>query len=144
VSFSQAEAFVRLKQDWIRKNQTKLRGWELNHLKSSPSVNHLSDGQARSLLIQRVEKLARLYGYSYNRIYIRRQRTRWGSCSAKNNISLNIRLAGLPDMLRDYVILHELLHTRIKGHGKVFWQELNKHVGDARGIRKRLNRIPLC
>jgi len=142
-SFSQALAFVLHKQDWIRKNQARLRHWEKNHLKSSQSIIPLSNGAARSLLIQRVAELARLHGFSYNRVFIRRQRTRWGSCSTKNNISLNIRLAGLPDMLRDYVILHELLHTRIKGHGQVFWEELSKYVGDARGIRKRLNQIPL-
>ncbi len=142
-SLSQAEAFVLLKQDWIRKNQAKLRGWERHQRKSSPAEVAQSDGHARSLLIHRTEELADLYGFSYNRIFIRRQRTRWGSCSAQNNISLNIRLAALPDMLRDYVILHELLHTRIKRHGQVFWQELSRYVGDARGLKKRLNRIPL-
>ena len=60
--------------------------------------------------------------------------TRWGSCSAKNNISLNILIAQLPKELQDYIILHELLHTRIKNHSKIFWTELDILIGNAKRI----------
>jgi predicted metal-dependent hydrolase len=69
---------------------------------------------------------------------MRNQRTRWGSCSNKNNINLNMKLIRLPDEMIDYVLLHELVHTRIKNHTKDFWRELDRFVGDAKAKNKRL------
>ncbi|MEA3348593.1 MAG: M48 family metallopeptidase, partial [Pseudomonadota bacterium] len=80
---------------------------------------------------------------------IRNQKTRWGSCSAKNNISLNIKLALLPDQLRDLVLVHELIHTKIKNHGPNFWQKLEKIYPQARKLDQQVNnhsgllRLPL-
>ena len=65
-------------------------------------------------------------------------KTRWGSCTAKNNINLNMLMTYLPKKIQDYVILHELLHTRIKDHGKGFWLELDRLTGNAKGIQKKL------
>jgi predicted metal-dependent hydrolase len=95
--------------------------------------------------------MAKIHNFKYNKVSIRNQKTKWGSCSAKNNISLNINLVRLPDELRDYVILHELVHTRFKNHSKEFWAELNKFVGDsstnssrkAKELSKRLKKYRL-
>ena len=143
VSMAQAEAFVLQKRGWILKHLARMRRWELEESIDETIKLRLSETEARRMLRSRVEELAGLYGFSYNRVFIRSQKTRWGSCSGKNNINLNLKLATLPDMLRDYVILHELVHTRIKNHGRDFWRELGKFVGDARGLRNRLNRISL-
>jgi predicted metal-dependent hydrolase len=72
--------------------------------------------------------LAKQHEFTYNMVSIRNQRTRWGSCSCKGNISLNIKLVALPPELFDYVILHELVHTRIHNHSKKFWKELDKYI----------------
>jgi predicted metal-dependent hydrolase len=143
VSMAQAEAFVRQKRGWIRKHMERMRRWEAEGSIDEPLKIPFPEAAARKMLRSRAEELAGLYGFSINRVFIRRQKTRWGSCSGKNNINLNLKLASLPEMLRDYVILHELVHTRIKNHGRDFWQELGRYVGDARGLRNRLNRIPL-
>jgi len=72
---------------------------------------------------------------------IRNQKTRWGSCSNLNNINLNINLVSLTQDLMDYVILHELLHTKIKNHSKKFWAQLDKYVGGkAKYLDKRLKK----
>ena len=142
VSMRQAEAFLLSKRAWIQKHLERMR----QEAASSPDrlqERASPESETRAMLRDRVEELAGLYGFTYNRIFIRRQRTRWGSCSGKNNLNLNLKQASLPDMLRDYVILHELIHTRIKNHGKNFWRELDRYVGDARGLRDRLNRISL-
>ena len=83
-------------------------------------------------------ELAKQYGYIFNRVFIRQQKTRWGSCSAKNNINLNLKLVLLPTRLMDYVIMHELVHTRHKNHGPLFWKELDKITGDAKGLSKKV------
>jgi predicted metal-dependent hydrolase len=74
-------------------------------------------------------------------VTIRNQKTRWGSCSAKNNLSLNIKLALLPDELRDLILVHELVHTRIKNHGPDFWRELKSIYPDARKLDRQVNRL---
>jgi len=98
---------------------------------------------ARKKLTRRLNELSSLYGFTYNLVFIRNQKTRWGSCSAKNNINLNINLLSLPSDLSDYVILHELVLTREKNHSKVFWAELNKLVGDAGKLKSRLREYSL-
>jgi predicted metal-dependent hydrolase len=85
-------------------------------------------------------QLAGIHGFTCNRVTVRQQKTRWGSCSPKNTISLNIKLALVPDELADYVILHELVHTRIHNHSKKFWAELDKYVPNSKAMAKRLRK----
>jgi predicted metal-dependent hydrolase len=142
-SFSKAKQFVQSKSTWIRKQIDKIRHVEekcktlLNHSAPVDTV------RARQKLLNRVNELAKANKFVYNKASIRNQKTRWGSCSAKNNISLNIKLIRLPGELIDYVILHELLHTRIKNHGPSFWQTLDKLVGDSKAFRKKLNQYSI-
>ena len=94
--------------------------------------------EARTILAAKLDELAGRYGFAYNRLYVRNQRTLWGSCSSKNNISLNMNLVRLPAELIEYVILHELVHTRVRNHGPSFWAELEKIAGDPQPLRKKL------
>ena len=64
--------------------------------------------EAKVKLGKRLSELAKEHKFQYNKVSIRNQRTRWGSCSSKNNISLNMKLLHLPDQLIDYILLHEL------------------------------------
>lgn len=144
MSVKRAEALVRQKESWIQKNLARNRAIEAEYAETMGKFSALDLSAAREYLTQRTKILASRHGFIYNRIYIRKQRTRWGSCSAKNNISLNAGLMILPMELQDYVILHELLHTRIKNHGPSFWSELEKYIGpDLALYRKRLKQIPV-
>jgi len=95
--------------------------------------------EALKYLPKRVEELALEYGFSYSRITFRNNKTRWGSCSRENNISLHIQLMRLPQHLADYIILHELVHTVHKNHGNPYWKLLDKVTGNARKLDKELN-----
>ncbi len=95
--------------------------------------------EAKLELPARVEKLARKYGFEYNRLFIKNTKSRWGSCSKKGNINLSLHLMRLPDELVDYVILHELAHTVEQNHGARFWALLDKIYGNAKTIDKKLN-----
>lgn len=95
--------------------------------------------EADRYLPGRLAALALEHGYKYTGLKIRRMKTRWGSCTARNSINLNSWLMMLPDHLSDYVILHELAHTRFPDHGKRFWEELNRTSMDqSRNLRKEL------
>ena len=81
--------------------------------------------EAKAYLPNRVEKLAKTYDLVYKKVKINNAKTRWGSCSSKNNINLSLQLMRLPDYLIDYVILHELAHTKVKNHSTQFWYFLD-------------------
>ena len=81
--------------------------------------------EAKAYLPNRVEELAKTYGLSYKKVKINNAKTRWGSCSSENNINLSLQLMRLPDYLIDYVILHELAHTKVKNHSIHFWDFLD-------------------
>ncbi len=82
--------------------------------------------EAKAYLPGRVAELSRQTGLRCGRVTIRNARTRWGSCSVNNDISLSLHLMKLPDPLIDYIILHELCHTRHKNHGPRFHALLDK------------------
>jgi hypothetical protein len=144
LSFQKAKKIVHSRVGWIRKQLTRMAYMKQKHDILLQESARLNKSQARKKLINRLNELAEWHGYSYNRVFIRNQRTRWGSCSSKNNISLNIKLSLLPDELMDYVILHELVHTRLKNHSKDFWAELNDLVGDAKRLSARLKEYGLA
>ena len=96
--------------------------------------------EAKEYLPERVEMLAGKFGFNYNKLFIKNLRSRWGSCSNKNNINLNLHLMRLPDKLIDYVILHELVHTEEKNHGNNFWTKLDAITGNAKALSKEVKK----
>ncbi len=82
--------------------------------------------EAKILLPPKLETLAKKYNFKYEKVSIRNNKRNWGSCSGKNNISLNLQMMKLPDELIDYILLHELVHTEIKNHSIKFWDRLNE------------------
>jgi len=81
--------------------------------------------EAGKYLPVRISELAAQHNLVFNRVTIRNNSSNWGSCSSKNNISLNLKLMKLPDHLIDFILLHELAHTRVKNHGPEFWKLLD-------------------
>jgi predicted metal-dependent hydrolase len=69
-----------------------------------------------------LEQLAREHGFSFASMQVRFQKSRWGSCSSKGRISLNVCLIFLPELLVRYILLHELCHTRQMNHSAAFWK----------------------
>ena len=96
--------------------------------------------QADHLLVSRLEELAKSHGFHYKNIRIRRLSSRWGSCSSDNIITLSYFLIQLPWPLIDYVIVHELVHTRYLHHGPDFWTEFTRVLPEARGLQKQIRR----
>ncbi len=94
--------------------------------------------KAKEYLPYRLEYYAKLYGYSYEKIRLTHANTRWGSCSSNRTISLNIGLMQVPEVLRDYVILHELAHLNHMDHSAEFWDEVGSHDPKYKDHRRKL------
>ncbi len=138
LSFKKAEEFVYTKTDWIQRHLVRMKQYEeKSQLTSGTSVD-VDRAKAKRKLTRRLKHLALKHRFTYNRVFIRNQKTRWGSCSHKNNINLNMKIIRLPEELMDYVILHELTHIRFKHHSSDFWAELNRLVGNGKGMALRL------
>jgi len=80
--------------------------------------------EAKKYLERRVQDLSVRYGFHYNKLFIRSQKTRWGSCSKRKNLSFNWKLIKTPLFVIDYLILHELVHTECMNHSKQYWQKV--------------------
>jgi len=134
ISFDKAEKFAHEKVDWIKTHLNRYKKFDLSKIMS---IKPEADFEKR--IFERVNQLANNYGFNYNKVTFRKMKTRWGSCSHVNNISLNKMIYILPPELQDYIILHELLHTKIKNHGKEFWLELDSLINGSRGLHKTIN-----
>jgi predicted metal-dependent hydrolase len=77
---------------------------------------------ARAELVPRLYDLAAQNGLEVTRVSIRNQRSRWGSCARTGQIALNFRLVQMPEQIRDYVLVHELMHLRQQNHSRRFWR----------------------
>ncbi len=94
--------------------------------------------QASRLLPPRVAELANINGFTYKNVQIKRLKSRWGSCTQAGVIALNSYLMQLPWELIDYVILHELMHTKIMAHGPKFWTALAEYVPNLPAKRRAI------
>ena len=95
--------------------------------------------EGRRVLVPRLDALAARHALGYARATVRGQRSVWGSCSSRGTVSLNYKLLFLPPALVDYVLLHELAHTRHLDHSAAFWRLLERLEPDARVLDRELH-----
>src|SRR5581483_3133506 len=94
--------------------------------------------EAEALLPKRLEQLAAKHGFTYRSVAIKQLKSRWGSCNHKQDVTLNSFLMQLPWDLIDYVLVHELIHTKVLHHNTEFWQRFEAAMPDAKQRRKLL------
>jgi len=102
--------------------------------------------EAVDYITHRVRGLASKHNFKYRAVAFKNARTRWGSCSSKNNLNFNIHIMRLPNDLIDYVILHELAHTVIKNHSHKFWSLLSGLLSSnkpSKVVDKELNKFKI-
>ncbi|MEO0469746.1 MAG: SprT family zinc-dependent metalloprotease [Bacteroidota bacterium] len=95
--------------------------------------------RAKLFLVPRAEELIRWTESNVNRIFVKDQKSIWGSCSSKSNINLNWHLIFLEEALVDYLIIHELMHLREMNHSKRFWDWVGRYYPDYKMADKMLN-----
>lgn len=132
-----AEIFVFEKFDWIIK---KIQEVQENSLFSNKKYSDYKE-DARAHISERIKFLNLKYGFEYNKIYIRDQKSRWGSCSSKGNLNFSYKLLFLPSELSDYIIVHELCHLREMNHSKKFWDLVGDTFPNHKELRRELRKI---
>lgn len=131
VSLSQIERIVAQKSRWItQKQEIFLSRQHVPKMSITLKQKKLYKIQALEYFKQRVNHFANLYNLQVQSIRINDAKTRWGSCSATNNINLCWRLILAPYRVIDYVIIHELMHIKQKNHSQKFWQEVQNIIPD--------------
>lgn len=130
--------FVHRKEKWINKHLGIIKDYKKEKEEANNAFLNIDKKEARKKIKSRLRELARKNDFKFGKISMRNQKTRWGSCAGNNDISLNYKLVLLPPELMDYVLFHELVHTRVHNHSPKFWEDLNKYVGDAKAKAKIL------
>jgi predicted metal-dependent hydrolase len=136
----EALAFVVNQRDWIRKQQRRAAEERLRPEAAAlePAVERELRNRARRELPDRLLELAARHGLRVARISIRSQRWRWGSCSPHGHICLNWRLMLMPPSVRDYVLIHELMHLKRLDHSQKFWKLVARACPDYVSARQWL------
>lgn len=121
---AQIQDFLKKKMDWIKTQQQEIQ-------KQKGQIFLLTDAeiqtlvkQAAEVLPKRVAYFAERMGVTYGRITIRKQKTKWGSCSSKGNLNFNCLIMLMPKEVQDYLVVHELCHRKEMNHSAHFWAEV--------------------
>jgi len=120
--------------------------WILNKLSSLDTNIYLSNKEdylkykeeVYNLILKRLEYYNRVYNYKYNKIRIKNQKSRWGSCSSQKNLNFNYKILFLKDYMQDYIIVHELCHLKEMNHSQRFWNLVSQSIPNYINIRKEL------
>ena len=140
-----------IKNNFIKENKSiKIYISDENEIQSIENQNYIRNIiekilriEAKSYLPKRVDELAKKHNFTYQKLAIKNTKTRWGSCSFKNNINLSLHLMRLREELIDYVILHELVHTKVKNHSREFWMTLDIHCPKSKSLDRELKNYSL-
>lgn len=124
VTDEQIERFLYDHRRWIQTHLERERQRESGSRRLSREELDALMAQAREVIPQRVAHYAPLVGVSYDRVTIRCQRTRWGSCSAKGNLNFNCLLLLAPREVLDSVVVHELCHRKVMNHSQAFYRQV--------------------
>lgn len=139
-----AEKFLIEKADWVLKKIDFFNQTQDSHITKLTRKDYLENKEKTFLMVsERLEYFNKFYCYEYNRISIKDQKTRWGSCSGKGNLNFNYKIMFLPDELRDYIIVHELCHLKEFNHSQNFWNLVAKTFPNFKKIKKELKMIGL-
>ena len=126
--------FVHSKKNWIQKNKIRIDQKKKLKLKLSnlELKKFWNDTKQKMILLSDMHQL------NFYELIFKTLKSRWGSCSHNNVICLNNILYYLPEHLKEYIMLHELTHTKIKNHSSIFWEELEKICPNSKLRRREL------
>jgi predicted metal-dependent hydrolase len=130
--------FVAKQQEWIAKARAKMATVAPPQRSGSKQEYTKYKKEAHALFSERLTQLNQAYRFPYKRVSIRNQKTRWGSCSKSGTLSFSYRLLFVQPEVRDYVLVHELCHTKEMNHSRRFWELVSQTVPDYKMLRRQL------
>ncbi len=139
ISIEKIERLLNEKIEWIKETVTKQKNRPqklLAHYSAKDFKRYKE--QARTLATARLAHFNIYYKHSIGKVYIRNQKSRWGSCSGKGNLNFNYKIALLPPDLADYIIVHELCHLKQMNHSRNFWSLVEEQIPDYKTRRKQI------
>ncbi len=139
-SFRSLEQFFVLHKEWAKKKLLHFQEFPNPTLKLSPQAYQQKKEAARVLVQERLAYWNHFYHFSWQRVTIRNQSTRWGSCSSAGTLSFHAAILDLPCLLQDYLIVHELCHIRAMNHSTQFWALVEQTLPTARQLDRRLKK----
>lgn len=119
--------FLLSKKDWIQEQIKKVKKAQKNKIQLNDKEKQAYLDRACVVVPERVEHFAAIMGVHYNRICLKEQKTRWGSCSSLHNLNFNWRLILMPPRILDYVVVHELSHLIELNHSPQFWAVVERY-----------------
>jgi len=135
------EKFITEKKQWVWDKIKFFKNIDSKVIRTFSHNDYLENkDKALDFVQKRVRFYNKIYGFSFNKIFIKNQKTRWGSCSCKQNLNLNYKILFLPEKLQDYIIVHEMCHLKEFNHSKKFWELVQKALPDYLDIKKELRR----
>lgn len=140
---SSAERFIQQKIQWLKQAIQQSPKHVLENKTERKEHYKKYKEDARKLISKRLAEINAYYGYKYGRISVRLNRSRWGSCSGAGNLNFDYRILFLEPHLQDYLLVHELCHTRQMNHSKNFWKLVEMTVPNYKDVRKELRRKKL-
>lgn len=138
------EKFIADKKQWIINKIDFFKSMDRKPVRIFSDGDYLKHkNEVLTLVLNQINEFNKDYGFSFNRISIRNQKTRWGSCSKNRNLNINYKIIFLPKRHRDYIIVHELCHLREFNHSHKFWSLVEEIIPDYSEIRKELRKNEL-
>ncbi len=141
MSEAEVQRFVEEKSSWLAKHlQRKEEDMDSLQTEGRFTEEEIERMRrlAKQIISEKVAYYARMMGVTYGRITIRRQKTRWGSCSREGNLNFNCLLMMAPPEVLDYVVVHELGHRLEMNHSSRFWTQVENVIPNYRKPRKWL------
>tara|TARA_B100001964_G_C13963139_1_gene478580 strand:+ start:88 stop:660 length:573 start_codon:yes stop_codon:yes gene_type:complete len=140
-----AQDFFYTNIQWIEKKVQEYTTSRISLSSSGTKEEYLQYKEVvRNIILEKIARYNAFYCFSYNRLSIRNQKTRWGSCSSDKNLNFNYQLYFLPERMIDYVVVHELCHLAELNHSQRFWQLVGQTIPAYKNIEKEMRHISVA
>ncbi len=138
------EKFISDKKQWIFDKIKFFKSTPRRAVRIFSPRNYLENKEkAFALVTRRIQFYNQAYDFSFNKIFIKNQKSRWGSCSRNKNLNFNYKILFLPPIHQDYIIAHELCHLKEFNHSMKFWALVGKIIPNYFEIKKELRKHEL-
>ena len=133
------EKFIADKKQWLNDKINFFKSVDSRAIRSFSEEDYLKHkDEAYEAVLKKVNYISKKYNFSFNKIFIKNQKTRWGSCTKNNNLNINYKIIFLPKKHQDYIIVHELCHLKEFNHSRKFWSLVEKILPDYLEIKNEL------